>query len=104
MKCDYWVSFFARTFASHYFDREPRARVATYVLSTLDVESLHHEIPSKYKEFKNVDTLPKHRPYDCTIDLEEGTQSPFEPIYNLSQDELIVLRKYIDENLEKELM
>jgi hypothetical protein len=50
----------------------------TYVFSSLDVESSPHEIPSQYKEFedvfekKNVDTLPKHRPYDYTIDLMEG--------------------------------
>ncbi len=55
-------------------------------------------------EKKNVETLPKHCPYDCTINLEEGTQFPFEPIYNLSQDELIVFREYIDENLEKGLI
>jgi hypothetical protein len=52
-------------------------------------------------EKKNVDTLPKHRPYDCTIDLVEGTQLPFRPIYNLSQDELTVLREYINENFKK---
>jgi hypothetical protein len=35
------------------------------------------------------------------IDLEEGAQPPFGPIYNLSQDEIATLRKYIDENLKK---
>jgi hypothetical protein len=50
-----------------------------YVLTTLDAKSPCHEISSQYKEFKdvfekkNVDTLLKHRPYDYTIDLEEGT-------------------------------
>jgi hypothetical protein len=33
---------------------------------------------------KNVDTLPKHWPYDYIIDLEEGAQPAFGPIYNLS--------------------
>jgi hypothetical protein len=65
-----------------------------YVLPTSNVESPHHEIPSQYKEFKdvfekkNVDTLPEHCPYDYTIDLGEGTQLPFRLIYNLSQNEL----------------
>ncbi len=78
-----------------------------YDFPTLDVESLPHEIPSQYKEFKdmrekkNVDTLPKHCPYDCTIDLEEGTQPPFGLIYNLAQGELAPLHEYIDENLRK---
>lgn len=65
------------------------------------------QLPDQYKEFqdvfekKNADTLPQHRPYDCSIDLQEGTQPPFGPIYNLSQNELAELRKYIDENLAK---
>ncbi len=50
-------------------------------------------------EKKNVNTLPKHWPYNYTIDLEEGAQPPFGPIYNLSQDELIVFCEYINENL-----
>jgi hypothetical protein len=78
-----------------------------YVLPMSDVKSPHHEIPSQYKEFKDVfekiivDTLFEHCPYDCTIDFEEGSQSPFGPIHNLSQDELITLHKYIEENFEK---
>jgi hypothetical protein len=52
-------------------------------------------------EKKNTDTLPQHRPYDCTIDLKEGAQLPFRPIYNLSQDKLVALHGYINENLEK---
>jgi hypothetical protein len=49
-----------------------------YVFPSLHVKSHPHEIPSQYQEFKdvfekiNVNTLPKHRPYDCTIDLVEG--------------------------------
>jgi hypothetical protein len=30
MKCDSWASFLARTFASPWFGREPKARVATF--------------------------------------------------------------------------
>jgi len=42
----------------------------------------------------NVDTMPKHRLYDYTIDIMEGMQPPFKPIYNLSQDELIMFHEY----------
>jgi predicted transport protein len=35
------------------------------------------------------------------IDLEEGTQPSFGPIYNWLQDKLLALQKYINENLEK---
>ena len=45
--------------------------------------------------------LPEHQPYDCAIDLQEGSQPPFGPIYNLSQTELMELQKYIHENLAK---
>jgi hypothetical protein len=45
--------------------------------------------------------MSRHHPYDCTIDLEEGTQPPLGPIYNLSQNKLVVLREYIDKNFEK---
>lgn len=34
-------------------------------------------------EKKNVNTLPKHRPYDYTIDLEEGAQLPFGPMFTI---------------------
>lgn len=63
--------------------------------------------PEQYQEFqdifnkKNADILPEHRPYDCSIDLQDGAQPPFGPIYNLSQNELSALREYLDENLAK---
>jgi len=78
-----------------------------YVLPTLDIKLFRHGIPSQYKEFKdvfekkNVDTLLKHRPYDCTTDLEEGTQPQFGLIYNLSQYEIATFHECIDEDLEK---
>jgi hypothetical protein len=52
-------------------------------------------------EKKNANTLSKHQPYDYTIDLVEGTQPSFRPIYILSQGKLVALREYINENLEK---
>jgi hypothetical protein len=45
--------------------------------------------------------LPKHQPYEYVVDLVEGAQPPFRPIYNLSQDELVTLCEYIDENFKK---
>ena len=50
------------------------------------------KLPAQYEEFqdvfekKNADTLPQHRPYDCGIELQEGAQPPFGPIYSLSQN------------------
>jgi hypothetical protein len=48
-----------------------------------------------------VDILPKHRPYNCAIDLQDTAQPPFSPIYNLSQNELLALKDQIEENLAK---
>lgn len=62
-------------------------------------------LPAKYAEFvdlfskKAAAILPEHRKYDCSIDLQEGAQPPFGPIYSLSRPELLALRNYIDENL-----
>jgi hypothetical protein len=52
-------------------------------------------------EKKNLDTLFKSWPYNCTIDLEEGVQPPLGPIYNLTQDKLVMLHEYVDKNIEK---
>ncbi len=45
--------------------------------------------------------LLEHRPNDCIINLQEGTQPLFGPIYNLSQNEFAALKDYIEENLAK---
>ena len=63
--------------------------------------------PGKYSEFaavcekKSVDSLPPHRPYDFSIDLQPGKQPPYGPIYSLTEAELCALRHYIDDNLAK---
>jgi len=43
------------------------------------------------------DRLPKHRPYDCKIDLKEGATAPWGPIYPLSEIELQTLREWLKE-------
>jgi hypothetical protein len=60
----------------------------------------YHDFKDVFEK-KNVDILLEHRPYNCTIELQDGAQRPFGPIYNLSQTELAALHKYIDENLSK---
>jgi len=52
-------------------------------------------------EKRNAETLPKHQPYNYTIDFTEGVQPPFRPIYNLTQEELVMICKYLNENLKK---
>ena len=43
------------------------------------------------------DRLPEHRPYDCKIDLKEGTTAPWGPIYPLFEVELQILRDWLKE-------
>jgi hypothetical protein len=56
-----------------------------YALPTTNAKPQKHEIPSQYKNYKNVfkkknvDILPKHQPYDCAIDLKEGVQPHLNP-------------------------
>ena len=62
-------------------------------------------IPKDYHDFADVFSKSKagkladHRPYDLKITLDKGTALPFSPIYSLSQEELVALHKFIDENL-----
>ena len=68
------------------------------------------DLPTKYTEYadvfekKNADLLPEHRPFDIGIDLKPGEKAPWGPIYSLSEPELKELRKYLDENLEKQFI
>lgn len=49
----------------------------------------------------NADRLPKHSPYDHAIDLEEGKQPKFSPIYLCSARELQALDAYLRDMLAK---
>ena len=62
-------------------------------------------LPEDYHNFADIfnkskaGKLAEHRPYNLKITLDEGTVPPFGPIYFLSQEELVALCKFIDENL-----
>jgi hypothetical protein len=65
------------------------------------------EIPSKLLEFKDIiditnsDILPSFKPIDYKIDLLPDTILPIGPIYPLSRKQLLILYKYLKENLAK---
>lgn len=65
------------------------------------------KLPEDYHEFLDVfskqeaDKLPPHRPYDHKIQLKEGSEPSFGPLYDMSREELQVLRKELEENLGK---
>ena len=62
-------------------------------------------LPEAYKDFEDVFSienaghLPPHEDHDHAIDLIDGKQPPYGPIYSLSENELSILRAYIDKNL-----
>lgn len=45
--------------------------------------------------------LPPHRDCDHHIEIKPGETPPHGPLYNMSEDELKVLRKFLKENLDK---
>jgi hypothetical protein len=63
-------------------------------------------LPERYHKYINVflpetaRELPPHTVYDHAIDLKEGTQPPWGPIYALSETELKALREYLDEMIK----
>jgi hypothetical protein len=71
------------------------------------INDLKAKIPVKYHDLlsvftsKDVSILPPHRPYDCSIDIQEGQTPPFGPIYSSSHDERTALAHYIEDNLKK---
>ena len=69
-------------------------------LATINLDG----VPEEYHDFADIfskskaGVLADHRPYNLKITLEEGASPPLRPIYSLSQEELLALGKFIDEN------
>ena len=67
-------------------------------------------LSKEYHEFLDVfsrqlaDTLSPHQPHDHHICLELRSQLIFKSLYGMSRDELLVLKKYLDDNLTKEFI
>lgn len=70
-------------------------------------EQWKEQIPKEYHEFidmfdsKLANLLPPRLQYDHKITLKEGTEPPFGPIYDMTQEELIVHKRYVEDNLEE---
>jgi len=64
-------------------------------------------VPPQYHDHLNAfdqdeaNRLAPHRDCDHAIELKPGAIPPHGPLYNMSQDELKVLRKFLKENLDK---
>jgi hypothetical protein len=69
-------------------------------------------VSSKYHDFLNVffkekiDILSSHKKHDHRIKLEKDHESDHEyvSLYNLSEDELLLIKKYLKEHLNKEFI
>src|SRR5205807_4012273 len=80
--------------------------------SLLDKQPLSNQkkkpqIPSEYSKYLPMfeadmaKILPPHRSADLKIELKDGSQPPFGPLYNMSREELEVLKNYLEENLAR---
>jgi hypothetical protein len=64
-------------------------------------------LPKYYHEFllvfdqQEADKLPPYKEYDHKIKLLSGKLLPAGPLYNILEDELLVLRKFLEKNLSK---
>lgn len=62
-------------------------------------------VPPEYHDLRSVfstdlaQTLPPHRPYDCTIDFLPNSALPSSCLYQVSQPEQEALREYISSSL-----
>jgi len=78
---------------------DPDARVIGYVSAAEDDQL--KRVPMEFRQYLGImgkeaaDALPIHRPYDCKIDLQEGSTTPWGPIYPLSEEELRTLREWL---------
>ena len=66
---------------------------------------LRKDVPWQYQDYQSVfnvqysDELPPHRSFDHAIDMVEGKEPPWGPIYVLSEKDLEVLGTYLDDML-----
>src|SRR5882724_397675 len=78
--------------------------VTGHSTTTSEIKVDMSTVPEDYHEFTDIfskskaSKLADHQPYNLKITLDEGTSLPFVPIYSLSQEELVALREFIDEN------
>jgi hypothetical protein len=70
-----------------------------------DGGDIAERLPERYRRWASVfseeefNRLPDHTEYDHKIQLVDGTQPPFGPIYPLSEKELQALREYLRKEL-----
>ena len=82
---------------------DPTACCVGYVGTATNNEDPLDAVPTEFRQYLQImrkeaaDALPKHRPYDCKIELQPGSTAPWGPIYPLSEVELQTLREWLKE-------
>jgi hypothetical protein len=89
----------------HYYDATVIGCIASVNPDTAEVDPATI-VPETFQQYIKVlgkeltDKLPDHKPYDHAIDLRDGKQPPWGPMYPLNEMELQALRDYLKEMLE----
>lgn len=67
--------------------------------------AVDNQLPDALRAYRDVfaadsaSILPRHKASDHAIEIQEGKEPPYGPLYNLSERELSVLREYLATNL-----
>src|SRR6266487_4463576 len=70
-------------------------------------EEVTAKVPAAYQDFYDVfskaasNVLPPHREYDHQIQLEQAHDLKYSPLYKMTQEELLVVKEYLLDNLDK---
>jgi len=81
---------------------DPNARVIGHI-SAVTTDDALASVPGEFRPYLGImskeaaDALPQHRPYDCKIELKEGSTAPWGPIYPLYEVELQTLWEWLKE-------
>ena len=75
-------------------------REKPYVDLSEKLHKIYHQYLSVFSK-EEADRLPPHRSSDHKIILKPGSEPPWGRLYGMSRDELLVLKKYLKENIEK---
>ncbi len=84
------------------------AIVCASVTKTPSKKSTKFKVSKKLRDLKDVyddkliEILSKLKREDYVIELQNDKESPFMSLYNLSQNELAILRRYLDDALVKD--
>jgi len=107
-RCQHGLKVELMTFgAMKRLERKKRGTVMMAVVAERDLlvatADREWQLPDEYAEYKDLfeepkegAKLPEHKPWDHRIPLKEGKEPGPQPIYKISQEELIALRTYLE--------